>query len=312
VLHLRVIANADRAAAFEQALLRTDGLIGLTSVPMTDRRGNVLEADVRDTSADQLISTIEGLGAGAEDLVLTHLQTVAPLGAARRGVPGEGGFAWVEVLGEARSNARPLARYHVLMAVAGVIAALGVITANSILIVGAMAVSPDLLPLCSLSVGLVARRPRLIRRAAGTLVSGLVLAGLVATALTLALRATGILGSDFVVGHGGLGNLAHTDYSTVLIALAAGVAAMLSFETRASAAVGVAISVTTIPASAYWGVALGAGEAAGAGGALLVLAVNVVLLVVTGTATLLTQRWLAGRDRGDTGGGLDTSPPTAI
>ena len=34
---------------------------------------------------------------------------------------------------------------------------------------------------------------------------------------------------------------------------------MLSFETRASAAVGVAISVTTMPASAYLGVAIGAG-----------------------------------------------------
>jgi Domain of unknown function (DUF389) len=43
-----------------------------------------------------------------------------------------------------------------------------------------------------------------------------------------------------------------------LIALAAGVAAILFFETRASAAVGVAISVTTIPASAYLGVAIGA------------------------------------------------------
>jgi hypothetical protein len=42
---------------------------------------------------------------------------------------------------------------------------------------------------------------------------------------------------------------------------------MLSFETRASAAVGVAISVTTIPASAYWGVAIGAGQASGAAGA---------------------------------------------
>ncbi len=71
---------------------------------------------------------------------------------------------------------------------------------------------------------------------------------------------------------------AHTDYSTVLVALAAGVAAMLSFETRASAAVGVAISVTTIPASAYLGVALGSGDVSEGLGALLVLAVNVALL----------------------------------
>ncbi len=56
---------------------------------------------------------------------------------------------------------------------------------------------------------------------------------------------------------------------------------MLSFETRASAAVGVAISVTTIPASAYLGVALGAGGIDHALGALVVLVINVSLLIVS-------------------------------
>lgn len=296
MLHLRLTVSANRAPAFEQALRDTDGLIGLTSVPMIGARGAVLEADVLDVGADSLIAALQRLGVGSDELVLTHSQVVAPPGVPQRQA-AEAGFAWIEVLGEARAHARPLARYHVLMAVAGVIAALGVITANQILIVGAMAVSPDLLPLCSLCVGLAMGRKRLMERATVTLVSGLVLAGAVAALLTLGLRATGILGSEFVVGEGGIGNLAHTDYSTVLIALAAGIAAMLSFETRASAAVGVAISVTTIPASAYWGVALGSGETHGAGGALLVLAVNVVLLVVSGTATLLTQRSLAARNQ---------------
>ena len=54
-------------------------------------------------------------------------------------------------------------------------------------------------------------------------------------------------------------------------ALAAGVAGMLALETRASSAVGVAISVTTIPAAAYLGVAVGLGEYATARGALGVL-----------------------------------------
>ena len=46
---------------------------------------------------------------------------------------------------------------------------------------------------------------------------------------------------------------------------------MLAFETRASSGVGVAISVTTIPAAAYLGVAAGLGEASKALGALAVL-----------------------------------------
>ena len=152
-----------------------------------------------------------------------------------------------------------------------------------------------LLPLCSLCVGVVGRRPRLARRAALTLLTGLALAGVVAAVLTLLLRATGTLASGFVVGHGAVGDLTHTDYATVLIALAAGIAAMLSFETQASAAVGVAISVTTIPASAYWGVAIGSGTTNGGGGALIVLGVNVCLVALSGSATLLIQRRLARR-----------------
>lgn len=91
---------------------------------------------------------------------------------------------------------------------------------------------------------------------------------------------------------------------TVGVALAAGVAATLSFETRASAAVGVAISVTTIPAAAYVGVAVAVSEPSKAGGALAVLGINVAMLLVGGSSMLAVQRWLnrraetaaAGRD----------------
>ncbi len=81
------------------------------------------------------------------------------------------------------------------------------------------------------------------------------------------------------------------------MAFAAGVAGMLALETRASSAVGVGISVTTIPASAYLGVAAGVGMFDKATGALLVLGVNVVMLLVGGSLTLLAQRWLARRRR---------------
>ena len=97
----------------------------------------------------------------------------------------------------------------------------------------------------------------------------------------------------------------------MLIALAAGVAAMLSFETRASAAVGVAISVTTMPASAYLGVAIGAGGIDEALGALVVLLVNVALLILSGSVTLLLQRWLPNRSRGAGLGAADAGSASA-
>ena len=68
------------------------------------------------------------------------------------------------MLGAAWLKARPIARYLAFMSVAGVIACYGVVDTNVILIVGAMAVSPDLLPITAIAVGIVGRRPALAVR----------------------------------------------------------------------------------------------------------------------------------------------------
>ena len=99
------------------------------------------------------------------------------------------------------------------------------------------------------------------------------------------------------MGESALSGLTTVNDATVGVALAAGVAGMLALETRASSAVGVAISITTIPAAAYLGVAVGVGEVDKALGALAVLAINVTVLLIAGTATLIVQRWLAARSR---------------
>jgi len=255
----------------------------------------VFVADVEPAVADRLLEEIDALGIGVEDYVLSKVEVIAPQHRHHHGDGGVDGFAWVEVMGQARANSRPLARYLALINVAAVIAALGVITNSSILIVGAMAVSPDLLPICATAVGLVGGRYGLAQRAFTTLVLGLGLVVVTAMVLSALLKWAGLLPDGFQVEESSLSTLAHTDYSTVLIAAAAGVAAMLSFETRASTAVGVAISVTTIPASAYLGVALGAGGIEHALGAAVVLAINVSLLIVSATLTLAVQRWLPNR-----------------
>ena len=181
------------------------------------------------------------------------------------------------------------------MAVAGVIAGYGVITVNATLIVGAMAVSPDTLPVVAACVGIVGGQWRLSGRAIGTLALGLAVTAIAATIVVSLLEATNRLPSDFSTSSPGLAGLVHIGTGTIGVALAAGVAAMLSLETRASSAVGVAISVTTIPAAAYFGVAVAVDQYSEAGGALAVLGVNVAMLLLGGTATLALQRWLYRR-----------------
>lgn len=297
MLRLRSSVAHHRADEFAALLREMEGVRRI--VQQTDEaaagRAYVFVADVAPATADRLVEKIGDLGIGVDDYVLTRAEVVAPQHRHHRGEGGEEGFAWVEVMGQARANARLLSRYLALINVSAVIAALGVIESSSILIVGAMAVSPDLLPICATSVGLVGGNYGLARRAFVTLTMGLGLVVVTAAVLSFLLKVAGLLPDGFAVEQSSLSTLAHTDYSTVLIALAAGIAAMLSFETRASQAVGVAISVTTIPASAYLGVAIGGGGIDQALGALAVLAINVFLLILSGSLTLLVQRILPNR-----------------
>jgi uncharacterized hydrophobic protein (TIGR00271 family) len=189
----------------------------------------------------------------------------------------------------AARNSRPIARYLVFMLAAGVIASFGVIDYNEILIVGAMAISPDLLPITAIGVGLVDRRLRLAARAFVTLAVGMAFASAAAAASALAQDQFDRLPTSFNIGSTVLGSLTTVNNETIVVALAAGVAGMLALETRASSGVGVAVSVTTIPAAAYLGVAVGLGETGHALGALAVLATNVAMLVIAAAATLVLR-----------------------
>jgi uncharacterized hydrophobic protein (TIGR00271 family) len=301
MLHLRLSAGERLAGQLRDVR-------GVRRVASSD---GVIAADVEEEAADAVVALLAFHDVPAEDYVLAHLDVIAPQGTRQRDLAGHSGPAWVEVLGEARANARPVGRYLTLMGVAGVLAALGVIDRNVILVIGAMAVSPDLLPICAICVGLVDRRVRLVGRATVTLLVGLALATVTATVVTWALDLGDALPDDFALGHGVLGTLATVDAFTVLVALAAGIAGVLAFQTRASAAIGVAISVTTIPASAYLGVGIGLGEFAKARGAVGVLAVNVGCIVLSGTATLLLQRLAARRrERERVSAGQEIAPGT--
>jgi uncharacterized hydrophobic protein (TIGR00271 family) len=201
------------------------------------------------------------------------------------------------IMARARDEARLTRQYLVLMAMAGVIAVMGLVHSLPILIVGAMSLSPDLAPANAISVALVMGAIRGMVRSLRTLALGLGLALGVAFVVTLVLQALGVVDS----GVGAVDETMTTfvtvvSPTTAVVALAAGVAAMLSFVTdQGQAGVGVAISVTTIPAAAYIGVALADAQFALALDALVVLATNVFFLVLAQSVTLLFietwRRW---------------------
>ena len=284
-----------KSTAMQAVAERLDGSDGVSRVRLVDatRRGfSVISASVRPRALDTVLEDLRGQGVPDADIALARVELVGSLATGR----AEASLMWADVIGTAWLNARPFARYLAFMLAAGVIASCGVIDDNVILIVGAMAVSPDLLPITGIGVGLVARLPRLAGRALLTLAVGLGAASVAAAASTFAQDRFDLLPSGFDLQETGvLDSLTTVGNETIVVALVAGVAGMLALETRASSGVGVAISVTTIPASAYLGVAIGLGQFGKATGALEVLGVNVLMMVTGAVATLELQGLLTCR-----------------
>ena len=292
MLHLRVFGSARVMAEVAEVLSGLGGARHVTRTEAGHRTDTVLvTADLHPDAADSALRSLQRLGVRTDDFALLRFDAIQPL--VRR--PHRASVVWADLLGQAGEHARPVARYLAFMAAAGIIAAYGVVYRNQILIVGAMALSPDLLPITAICIGLVLRRGGLVAGAAWTLAAGLGSACLMAAGLTALLDLTNWLPSGFSVGECALRGLTTVNSSTFIVALAAGAAGMLALETRASAAVGVAISVTTIPATAYLGVAAAEGEVDKAAGAAAVLGINVAMLTLGGTAALLVQRALARR-----------------
>ena len=283
MLQLRVYGDASTLATVAEDLGR---LPGARHVSVSD---GLVTADVRPEAADAALSKLGRLGIPAEDVSLVRLETIGPAAAGEPLI-----LVWADVLGQAQLQSRVAARYIVLMAVAGMIEGLAVINTSSVLIVGAMAISPDLLPVTAACAGIVLGRRRLIERGLGTLILGLAVACLLAATVTLLLRLSDLLPAGFTVGEIPAAQT-HVSATTILVATAAGIAGMLAVETRASSAVGVGISVTTIPASAFLGVALATGELGKSWSALVVLGVNITMMVAGGSVALAIQRLRATR-----------------
>ncbi len=292
MINLDVFGETAAMPEVATSLEKVEGVSRVRVVRAVQAGNSVLTAAVQPSAVDALLKVLHREGVPDAAITLTRVDVIGSLTEG----PAEASLVWADVLGTAWLNARPLASYLAFMVAAGAIGCYGVLDNNGILIVGAMAVSPDLLPITAVGVGIAGRRPSLAGRALLTLALGLAIAGTTAVILTFTQDRLDLIPSGFNLQETGvLGGLTSVTNETIAVALAAGVAGMLALETRASSGVGVAISVTTIPAAAYLGVAAGLGELRTATGALGVLGVNVAMMVASAVATLTLQSALRRR-----------------
>jgi hypothetical protein len=109
-------------------------------------------------SGDSVFEAFGRLGIDSSELPLEYETAAGPVGrSGDRWLGTTEAMVWADVVESTRDNARLSVRFAVYMAVAGVIAGFGVINKSPILIVGAMAVSPDFYPTSAACMGLVQR-----------------------------------------------------------------------------------------------------------------------------------------------------------
>ena len=306
MVHLRIVSPPDCTDAVLEILERAPSVINIIQLSEAARRpdGDVILCDVAREDASVILGDLKRLGLHERgSITLDEIDTAISryAEAAERQAPGAPADAvvWEEVEQRTNENVELSGVFLLFMVLAALLAAVGIYLDSEILIVGAMVVGPEFGPIAGFCVAVVQRRRELAMRSATALAVGFPLAIAGVFVATLVFKATELTPADFTAEEHAIANLiSNPDAFTVIVALCAGAAGMLSLSTAKSGAlIGVLISVTTIPAAANIGVAAAYGDTDGWTGSLAQLALNLVSIVVAGTLVLAVQRMLYDRRR---------------
>jgi uncharacterized hydrophobic protein (TIGR00271 family) len=306
VEHLRIVTPSDRAARVLESLEASDSVCNIVHLEGTARRpeGDVILADVAREDASVVLGDLKALGIHRDGSIsLETVDTQISEYAARavekaRGAPSDA-VVWEEVEERTSENVELSGTYLAFMALAALLAAIGIYQDSPILIVGAMVVGPEFGPIAGFCVAAVQRRRKLAVRSALALALGFPLAITSVYLAAQAFKATGLFPASFTTEDHELANIiANPDFFTFFVAACAGAAGMLSLSTAKSGAlIGVLISVTTIPAAANVGLAAAYEDWPSWRGSMEQLAINLTAIILAGTAVLGVQRLLYQRRR---------------
>ncbi|WP_335934380.1 DUF389 domain-containing protein [Streptomyces sp. PTD5-9] len=308
MLHLRLIVPADRTDEVVSLVEGTAGTAHLVVLPgvARDPVGDVVMCDVAREAGDDLIAALRGLGIdeqGSISMENLDLTLSARAERAEEEAPGEGADAvlWEELTEATSEESTFSVTYVAFLAVASMLAACGVMLDNAILIVGAMAVGPEFGPLAGISTALVQRAPRLALRSLWALIGGFAAAMVLTAGFAWLMDAFGLFDRSMIeAGRPNTAFIWKPDALSFVVAFLAGVAGTLSLTSAKSGAlIGVAISVTTVPAGANAAVAFSYGDYGQMWGSAAQLLANLGGIVVAGVLTLLLQKalWAAHRRR---------------
>jgi len=299
VVHLRIVVPSYQA---EHALDLLNAAPSVCNVIYLERvahkpEGDVILCDVAREDASVIISDLRELEIDREGSIAMEMIDSQVSGAAiaaekaAEGLPSDA-VVWEEVEARTSENVELSGSFLAFMVLAMLIAMVGILTDQLILIIGAMIVGPEFGPIAGICVAAVERRKDLFRRSFRALAIGFPV-GITATFLAaLLLDAVGLVPDDFSQGnHPFTQFISSPDQWSFIVAYLAGVAGVLSLTSAKSGAlIGVLISVTTIPAAANIGVAAALGAGHEWVGAMEQLCLNLSAILLAGIGTLYVQR----------------------
>ena len=299
MLHIRVISPPSLTTATIELLESSPAVTHLWVSEGAARKpaGDVLSCDVAREAATDIVGRLREMGLSRQGaIVLERLDATLSAAAdqAERDAPGLGADAlvWEELEQAAGEETQLSFAYLTFMIVAMLIASIGVLLDQPILIVGAMVVGPEFGPLVALSVGIVARRPGQAGNAVIALAVGFAVGIGATVAFTWALTGLGLVDQSMLTADRPLTSFIwQPDALSWIVGFLAGVAGVLSLTSAKSGAlVGVLISVTTVPAAANAAVALAYWVPAEAAGSGVQLLINLASITLAGVLTLVFQR----------------------
>lgn len=299
LVHLRLTAPADLSETVVGILESNPGVTNLVVLHdvCRDPRGDLIECDAARESAGEIVDALHDAGLGERGGIVISRPSSTPFRRAtelEEAAPGDPDDAviWDEVLDAAEAASRPTISYHLFLVMATILAAIAVITDSSVLVVGAMVVSPDFAPVAALCTGVVFARAHLVGRSALLLVLSFVFAIATVTVLALLARAGHLVSVDDVTrARPQTAFIWHPDRWSFIVALVAGAVGVFAMSTdKATAMVGVFISVTTVPAAGNLALGLALWQRSEITGSARQLGINLAGMVLAGVVALAIQR----------------------
>jgi uncharacterized hydrophobic protein (TIGR00271 family) len=297
MLRVRVISPPGSTEHLVNRLGADPGVRNLVVLPGAARHpdGDAVQFELLTRFANPLLRELRAQA--HEDSVIIEKVDAAISGPAAGPSGGSASYAevapvWELVEATIRGGGVYPPSFFILLIIAGLIGAVGILTNSQILVVAAMVVGPEYGAIMATALGINHRDHRAIRDGLVALVAGFAMAVAATLLFGLVIRGAGQTPRPYELGLRPVSALINSpNLFSVIVAVLAGIVGVVSLtESRANALIGVFISVTTIPAAADMGLSAAYGSWPEARGSTLQLLLNVVLLIVVGAAGLLLQR----------------------